>query len=223
MLHGDCLTVTGKTVAQNLKGVKPLSQHQDIVRALKSPLKATGHLRIMYGNLAPTGAVAKISGNEGLSFTGKARCFDSEEACQKAIMGDKVKKGDVVIVRYEGPKGGPGMREMLGPTSAIIGKGLGKDVALITDGRFSGGSHGLCIGHVTPEAAEGGPIGLVKDGDQITLDAVKNTLTLNVPAAELAKRRKKWKAPATKYPKGVLAKYAKLVSSASLGAVTDRL
>ena len=223
MLHGDCLTVTGKTIAENLKGVKPMSQHQDIVRGLKSPLKATGHLRILYGNLAPTGAVAKISGNEGLAFTGKARCFDSEEACQKAIMGDKVKKGDVVIVRYEGPKGGPGMREMLGPTSAIIGKGLGKDVALITDGRFSGGSHGLCIGHVTPEAAVGGPIGLVKDGDKITLDAVKNTLTLQVSAVEMAKRKKKWKAPAVKYPKGVLAKYAKLVSSASLGAVTDKL
>ena len=222
MLHGHCLTVTGKTIAQNLKNVKPMSQHQDIVRGLKSPLKATGHLRILYGNLAPTGAVAKISGNEGLAFTGPAHCFDSEEAAQKAIMGDKIKKGEVIIVRYEGPKGGPGMREMLGPTSAIIGKGLGKDVALITDGRFSGGSHGLCIGHVTPEAAVGGAIGLVKNGDEITLDAVKNTLTLHVTAAELAKRKKKWKAPVSKYPKGVLAKYAKLVSSASLGAVTDK-
>jgi dihydroxy-acid dehydratase len=221
MLHGDCLTVTGKTVAQNLQGVKPLPQHQDIVRSLKSPLKATGHIRILYGNLAPTGAVAKISGNEGLMHSGPARCYDSEEKALGAILSDKVKKGDVVIVRYEGPKGGPGMREMLSPTSAIMGKGLGSDVALITDGRFSGGSHGLIVGHVTPEAAVGGPLALVKDGDRITLDAVKNTLTLHVAPAELARRRKKWKAPAVKYPKGVLAKYAKLVSSASLGAVTD--
>jgi dihydroxy-acid dehydratase len=222
MLHGDCMTVTGKTVRENLKNVKPFKEHQDIVRGLKNPLKQTGHLRILYGSLAPEGAVAKISGHEGLEFTGKARCFNGEEAALAAILGDKVKKGDVLIVRYEGPKGGPGMREMLSPTSAIMGKGLGKDVALITDGRFSGGSHGLVVGHVTPEAAVGGPIGLVKDGDIIKLDAVKNQLTLQVPAAELAKRKKAWKAPVSKYPKGLLAKYAKLVTSASFGAVTDK-
>ncbi len=223
MLHGDCLTVTGKTVAQNLKNVKPMSKHQDIVRSLSAPLKATGHLRILYGNLAPTGAVAKISGNEGLEHSGPARCFDSEELALKAILGDKIKKGDVIVIRYEGPQGGPGMREMLSPTSAIMGKGLGKDVALITDGRFSGGSHGLVVGHITPEAQVGGPIALIKEGDIIKLDAIKNTLTLEVSATELAKRKKKWKAPKSKYPKGVLAKYAKLVSSASLGAVTDRV
>jgi dihydroxy-acid dehydratase len=223
MLHGDCLTVTGKTLAENLRGVKPLDAHQDIVRELKRPLKKTGHLRILYGNLSPEGAVAKISGNEGLSHSGPARCFDSEEKALQAILGGKVRKGDVLIVRYEGPKGGPGMREMLSPTSAIMGRGLGKDVALITDGRFSGGSHGLVVGHVTPEAAVGGPIALVKDGDRITLDAVKNTLTLHVAAAELKKRKARWKAPAPRYPKGVLAKYARLVSSASLGAVTDKL
>ena len=222
MLHGDCITVTGKTVAQNLANVKPMKQHQDIVRSLKNPLKQTGHLRILYGNLAPTGAVAKISGYEGLEHRGPARCYDSEEKALDAILTNKVKKGDVVVVRYEGPKGGPGMREMLSPTSAIMGKGLGKHVALITDGRFSGGSHGLVVGHVTPEAAVGGPIGLIKDGDFIKLDAVKNTLTLEVGAAEMAKRKKAFKAPAVRYPKGVLAKYAKLVSSASLGAVTDR-
>ena len=223
MLHGDCLTVTGKTVAQNLAKVKPLDQHQTIVRSLKKPLKKTGHLRILYGNLAPEGAVAKISGVEGEEHSGPAICFDSEEHALKAILADKVKKGDVVVVRYEGPKGGPGMREMLSPTSAIMGKGLGADVALITDGRFSGGSHGLIVGHITPEAAVGGPIGLIKDGDQITLDAIKNTLTLHVTPKELAARRKKWKAPKPRYPKGVLAKYAKLVSSASFGAVTDKL
>jgi dihydroxy-acid dehydratase len=222
MLHGDCLTVTGKTLAQNLKGVKPLPKHQDIVRSFKAPLKATGHLRILYGNLAPSGAVAKISGNEGLEHRGPARCFNGEEAALAAILGDKVKKGDVVVVRYEGPKGGPGMREMLSPTSAIMGKGLGKHVALITDGRFSGGSHGLVVGHITPEAAVGGPIGLLKDGDMVKLDAVKNTLTVELSGPELAKRKKAFKAPAVRYPKGVLAKYAKLVSSASLGAVTDR-
>jgi dihydroxy-acid dehydratase len=222
MLHGDCLTVTGKTLAENLKDVPILDEHQDIVRQLKAPLKKTGHLRILYGNLAPSGAVAKISGMEGERHSGPARCFDSEELALKAILGDKIKKGDVIVIRYEGPKGGPGMREMLSPTSAIMGKGLGKDVALITDGRFSGGSHGLVVGHVTPEAALGGPLGLVKDGDLITLDAVKNTLSLAVPPNELAKRRKKWKSPAPRYPKGVLAKYARLVSSASTGAVTDR-
>jgi dihydroxy-acid dehydratase len=222
MLHGDCITCTGQTVAQNLAHVKPMKQHQDIVRSLKNPLKQTGHLRILYGNLAPTGAVAKISGYEGLEHRGPARCFDGEEAALAAILNNQVKKGDVVVVRYEGPKGGPGMREMLSPTSAIMGKGLGKHVALITDGRFSGGSHGLVVGHITPEAAVGGPIGLVRDGDFIKLDAVKNTLTLEISGAEMAKRKKAFKTPAVRYPKGVLAKYAKLVSSASLGAVTDR-
>jgi dihydroxy-acid dehydratase len=222
MLHGDCLTVTGKSMAENLQAVKPLDEHQDIVHALKDPLKKTGHLRIMYGNLAPEGSVAKISGHEGLRHSGPARCFDGEEAALQAILGGKIKKGDVVVVRYEGPKGGPGMREMLSPTSAIMGQGLGKDVALITDGRFSGGSHGLVVGHVTPEAAVGGPLGLVKNGDIITLDAVKNTLTLELTASELKARRKKWKAPKPRYPKGVLAKYASLVTSASLGAITDK-
>ena len=222
MLHGACLTVTGHTVRENLRGVKPLAKHQQIVRGLQEPLKATGHLRILYGNLAPEGAVAKISGIEGERHRGPARCFDSEEQALKAILGDQIKKRDVIIIRFEGPVGGPGMREMLSPTSAIMGKGLGKDVALITDGRFSGGSHGLVVGHVTPEAAVGGPIALIKDGDLITLDAVKNTLTLEVPAKQLAARRQKWRAPKSRYPKGVLAKYAKLVSSASLGAVTDK-
>jgi len=223
LLHGGCLTVTGKTLAENLKDVKALPKHQEIVRSLAQPLKKTGHLRILYGNLAPEGAVAKISGYEGEAHSGPARCFDGEEAALKAILGDKIRKGDVVIVRYEGPKGGPGMREMLSPTSAISGKGLGKDVALITDGRFSGGSHGLVVGHITPEAAVGGPLGLVHEGDRITLDAVKNSLTLHVSQAELAKRKRAFKAPAQRYPKGVLAKYAKLVSSASFGAVTDRI
>jgi dihydroxy-acid dehydratase len=223
LLHGGCLTVTGRTLAQNLKGVKPLPRHQDIVRSLKEPLKKTGHLRILYGNLAPEGAVAKISGYEGELHTGPARCFESEETALAAILGDKIRKGDVIVVRYEGPKGGPGMREMLSPTSAIMGKGLGKDVALITDGRFSGGSHGLVVGHVTPEAAVGGPLGLVRDGDSITLDAVENSLTLHVSDAELKRRRAKFKAPKPRYTKGVLAKYARLVSSASFGAVTDKL
>jgi dihydroxy-acid dehydratase len=222
MLHGDCVTVTGATVAQNLRNVKPLPKHQEIVRSLKRPLKETGHLRILYGNLAPGGAVAKISGYEGERHSGPARCFDGEEAALKAILADKIRKGDVLIVRYEGPRGGPGMREMLSPTSAISGKGLGKDVALITDGRFSGGSHGLVVGHVCPEAAVGGPLGLVKDGDRITLDAVKNTLTLHVGAAELARRRKRFKAPKARYTKGVLSKYARLVSTASFGAVCDK-
>jgi dihydroxy-acid dehydratase len=223
LLHGDCMTVTGKTLAQNLKGVKAMPKHQEIVRSLKEPLKKTGHLRILYGNLAPEGAVAKISGYEGETHSGPARCFDGEEAALAAILGDKIVKGDVVIVRYEGPKGGPGMREMLSPTSAISGKGLGKDVALITDGRFSGGSHGLVVGHVCPEAAVGGPLGLVQEGDRITLDAVKNTLTLHVSDADLALRRSAFKAPLPRYPKGVLAKYARSVSSASFGAVTDRV
>jgi dihydroxy-acid dehydratase len=223
LLHGDCMTVTGKTVAENLKNVKPYPADQQIVKPLSQAIKKDSHLVIMYGNLAPEGAVAKISGKEGLGFTGKARVFGSEEECLKRILDQTVKAGDVLVIRYEGPKGGPGMREMLAPTSAIMGRGLGKDVALITDGRFSGGTHGLVVGHITPEAAVGGPIALVKNGDQITIDAVKHTVTVHVSDAELKKRKKAWKAPKARYTRGVLAKYAALVTSASEGAVTDRL
>ncbi len=222
LLHGDCLTVTGKTLKQNLASVKPYAKGQDIVRPLSNPIKKDSHLVILYGNLAAEGAVAKISGKEGLSFTGRARVFDGEEPAMTAILDGTVKKGDVIVIRYEGPKGGPGMREMLGPTSAVMGKGLGKDVALITDGRFSGGSHGFVVGHITPEAAVGGPLAIVKDGDRITIDAEKRTLNLEVSKAEIAKRLAKWKAPKPRYTHGVLAKYAKLCSSASEGAVTDR-
>jgi dihydroxy-acid dehydratase len=221
LLHGDCLTVTGKTVRQNLRGVKPYPKGQQVVMSMKNPIKPDSHLRILYGNLAPTGAVAKISGKEGLSFTGKARVFESEETALDAILNDKIKKGDVIVIRSEGPKGGPGMREMLSPTSAVMGKGLGNDVALITDGRFSGGSHGFVVGHVTPEAFEGGPIAIVKNGDPITIDAVNRTLNLNIPDEEIKARLAKWKRPKPRYTRGLLAKYAKLVSSASLGAVTD--
>ncbi len=221
LLHGDCMTVTGKTVAQNLKSVKPYPAGQEIVKPLTQAIKKDSHLVIMYGNLAPDGAVAKISGKEGLGFIGKARVFGSEEECLKRILDKTVKAGDVLVIRYEGPKGGPGMREMLAPTSAIMGRGLGKDVALITDGRFSGGTHGLVVGHVTPEAAVGGPIALVKNGDKITIDAVKHQIVLHVSAAELKKRAKAWKEPKPRYTRGVLAKYAALVSSASDGAVTD--
>ena len=222
LLHGDCLTVTGKTVAQNLKSVKHYPADQQIIKPLAQPIKKDSHLVIMYGNLAPDGAVAKISGKEGLGFTGTARVFASEEECLKRILDKTVKAGDVLVIRYEGPKGGPGMREMLAPTSAVMGRGLAKEVALITDGRFSGGTHGLVVGHVTPEAAVGGPIALVKNGDRISIDAVKHTLTLHVTDAEMKKRAKTWKAPKPRYTRGVLAKYAALVSSASEGAVTDR-
>ena len=221
LLHGDCLTVSGKTLKQNLAGVKPYPKGQEIVRPLKNPIKAESHLVVLYGNLAPEGAVAKISGKEGLSFSGVARVFESEEKALRAILDDKVKKGDVIVIRYEGPKGGPGMREMLSPTSAIMGKGLGKDVALITDGRFSGGSHGFVIGHVTPEAFVGGPLAVVKNGDPISIDAEKRTIDLKISKAELQERLKAWKPPKPKYPRGVLAKYAGQVKPASLGAVTD--
>jgi dihydroxy-acid dehydratase len=221
LLHGDCLTVTGKTVAQNLKNVKAYPASQQIIKPLVNPIKKDSHLVIMYGNLAPGGAVAKISGKEGLGFTGTARVFASEEECLKRILDKTVKSGDVLVIRYEGPKGGPGMREMLAPTSAIMGRGLGKEVALITDGRFSGGTHGLVVGHVTPEAAAGGPIALVKNGDLITIDAVKHTISVNVSEAEMNKRARLWKAPKPKYTRGVLAKYAATVTSASDGAVTD--
>ena len=221
LMHGDCLTVTGKTLRDNLRGAKPYPAKQQVIRPLSNPIKKDGHLVILYGNLAPTGAVAKISGKEGLRFSGKAKVFHSEETALKKILDGGIKKGDVIVIRYEGPKGGPGMREMLAPTSAVMGKGLGKDVALITDGRFSGGSHGFVVGHITPEAYSGGPLAIVKDGDPITIDAEKRQLILDIPAAEIKKRLKAWKRPAPRYTKGVLAKFASHVTSASMGAVTD--
>jgi dihydroxy-acid dehydratase len=221
LLHGDCLTVTGETMAQTLAGVKPYPSYQTIIHGFDNPIKKDSHLVILRGNLASDGAVAKISGKEGLHFEGKAIVFNGEEAAMKAILNGTVKKGHVIVIRYEGPKGGPGMREMLSPTSAIMGKGLGKDVALITDGRFSGGSHGFVVGHITPEAYVGGTIALIKNGDPIRIDAEKRELTLALPAKELAARRKAWKQPAPRYTRGVLAKYAAHVTSASLGAVTD--
>jgi dihydroxy-acid dehydratase len=221
LLHGDCLTVSGKTLKQNLAGVKAYPKGQTIVRSFREPIKPDSHLVVLYGNLAPQGAVAKISGKEGLYFKGNARVFESEEKALKAILGDKIRKGDVIVIRYEGPKGGPGMREMLAPTSAIMGKGLGKDVALITDGRFSGGSHGFVIGHITPEAFVGGPIAILKDGDPIEIDAQKKTIDLKVAKTEIATRLKRWKQPKPRYARGVLAKYAAHVDSASRGAVTD--
>ena len=221
LLHGDCLTVTGKTLTENLHGVKPYPSGQDIVRDFDNPIKKDSHLVILYGNLAPEGAVAKISGKEGLRFTGKARIFASEEKALEKILDGGIKKGDVIVIRYEGPQGGPGMREMLSPTSAIMGKGLGRDVALITDGRFSGGSHGFVVGHITPEAAVGGPLALLKNGDQITIDAEKREMNVALTKKELSQRKKAWKAPKPRYKRGVLAKYAQQVSSASKGAVTD--
>ncbi|HWS70320.1 MAG TPA: dihydroxy-acid dehydratase [Steroidobacteraceae bacterium] len=221
MLHGDCLTVTGKTLAQNLRAVEPYPIDQEIVRPLDNPIKKDSHLVILYGNLAPEGAVAKITGKEGLRFKGRARVFNSEEESLQGILGGKVKPGDVVVIRYEGPKGGPGMREMLSPTGAIIGRGLGNSVALITDGRFSGGSHGFVVGHVSPEAAVGGTLALVKAGDEITIDAERREITLHVTAAELKRRHTAWTAPRPYARRGALAKYSKAVSSASLGAVTD--
>lgn len=221
LLHGDCVTVTGKTVAQNLRGVKPYSKLQDIVYPMSNPIKKDSHLVILYGNLAPEGSVAKISGKEGLRFTGKARVFESEETALDRILDGTVVAGDVIVIRSEGPKGGPGMREMLSPTSAVMGRGLGKDVALITDGRFSGGSHGFVVGHITPEAYEGGPLAIVKNGDPITIDAEKAQLNLDIPKSEIKARLAKWKKPKPRYRRGVLAKYAQQVNSASQGAVTD--
>ncbi|MBX7157738.1 MAG: dihydroxy-acid dehydratase [Verrucomicrobiae bacterium] len=221
LLHGDCITVTGKTVKQNLATAKSYPKGQNVIRPFSDPIKKDSHLIILYGNLAPTGAVAKISGKEGDLFTGRARVFESEESALKRILDGTVKKGDVIVIRYEGPCGGPGMREMLSPTSAVMGKGLGKDVALITDGRFSGGSHGFVVGHITPEAHLGGPIALIKNGDKITIDANKRLMTLHVSAQELRQRKAKWKQPKPRYTKGVLAKYAKMVTNASQGAVTD--
>jgi dihydroxy-acid dehydratase len=222
LLHGDALTVTGETMAESLASVKPYPQGQQIIQPFDQPIKKDSHLVIFYGNLAPTGAVGKITGKEGMRFEGKAIVFEGEEKALQAILKGTVKKGHVVVVRSEGPKGGPGMREMLSPTSAIMGRGLGKDVALITDGRFSGGSHGFVVGHVTPEAYVGGPIALVKNGDTIIIDAEKRQMTLGISAAEFKKRKQAWKKPAPRYPRGVLAKYAHTVTSASLGAVTDK-
>ncbi len=221
MLHGDCLTVTGKTLAENLAEVPDLEEGQDVIHDLENPIKKSGHIRILYGNLAEEGSVAKITGKEGLEFTGKAKVFNSEFEANDGISAGKVKKGDVVVIRYEGPKGGPGMPEMLKPTSAIMGAGLGKDVALITDGRFSGGTHGFVVGHITPEAQQGGLIALVEDGDEIVINAEDNTLDVNISVEEIEKRRISWKAPALKADGGVLYKYARTVSSASNGCVTD--
>ncbi len=222
LLYGDCLTVTGKTLAENLADVQPYPAGQEVVRPFDDPVKATGHIIILRGNLAPEGAVAKISGKEGTRFTGEAIVFGSEEEALSKILDGTVRKGHVIVIRYEGPKGGPGMREMLAPTSAVMGRGLGKDVALVTDGRFSGGSHGFVVGHVTPEAQAGGPLAVVRDGDAITIDAEKAAIDLEIPEAELKDRLAAWTAPEPRYTHGVLAKYAHLVASASEGAVTDK-
>jgi dihydroxy-acid dehydratase len=221
LLQGDCLTVTGKTLSENLKDARPLDADQKIISPVSQPIHKSGHIRILRGNLAPEGAVGKITGKEGLSFSGPANVFDSEEQMLAALEDHRIKKGDVIIIRYEGPQGGPGMPEMLTPTSAIMGAGLGKDVALLTDGRFSGGSHGFIAGHITPEAQVGGPIALVANGDQITIDAVNNTIMVDVNDEEFAARRKTWTAPPYKATRGTLYKYIKNVKSASRGCVTD--
>ena len=221
LLHGDCMTVTGKTVAENLaNSAIEYPEGQDVIRPVSDPIKKDSHLRILYGNVAPGGSVAKISGKEGLSFQGRARVFESEEAAMTAILDGKIEAGDVIVIRREGPKGGPGMREMLGPTAAVMGRGLGDSVALITDGRFSGGSHGFVVGHITPEAFDGGPIGLLEEGDTITIDAEKNEISVD---ADLEARKANWTQPEPHYTRGVLAKFAKLTTSASEGAVTDKL
>ncbi|MGO2391732.1 MAG: dihydroxy-acid dehydratase [Halomonas sp.] len=222
LLHGNCMTVTGKTLAENLANVAPYPAEPPIIAPLDKPVKAESHLRMLYGNLAPEGAVAKITGKEGTRFSGSARVFGSEEEAQARINDGTVVAGDVVVIRYEGPRGGPGMREMLTPTSAIMGRGLGNDVALITDGRFSGGSHGFVVGHVSPEAFDGGPLALVENGDTITIDAQADTIDVDLSDEELARRRAGWQQPEPRYTRGVLAKYARLVSSASTGAVTDQ-
>jgi dihydroxy-acid dehydratase len=222
LLHGGCLTVTGKTLAENLAGVQPYPDFQKIIRPLADPIKKDSHLVILYGNLAPQGAVAKITGKEGTRFEGVARVYDSEEQALKKILDGTVGRGDVVVIRFEGPRGGPGMREMLAPTSAISGKGLGSEVALITDGRFSGGTHGFVVGHITPEAYGGGPLALVRNGDKIIIDAEKRRIDLLVSAAAMKARRRAWKPVRPRYTRGVLAKYASAVTSASFGAVTDQ-
>lgn len=221
LLHGDCLTVTGKTLAENLADQPGLKPGQTVVRPLSDPLRPTGPLVVLRGNLAPEGAVAKIAGLKVTRITGPARVFDSEEAATQALLNDEVKPGDVVVIRYEGPKGGPGMREMLSVTAIVVGKGLGESIGLITDGRFSGGTHGLVVGHVAPEAQVGGPIALIRDGDMITIDSDKGELSVALSDEELARRAREWQAPPPRYPRGVLAKYARLVSSAAEGAVTD--
>ncbi len=221
LLHGDCMTVTGKTLEENLKDVDPYPSNQKIIMPLNNPVKESSHLRVLYGNLAPEGAVAKITGKEGTVFTGNARVFDSEEEGMRAILDKKIKDGDVVVIRFEGPQGGPGMREMLKPTSAIMGQGLGDRVAFITDGRFSGGTHGFVVGHISPEAELGGPIALIEDGDEITIDANKDILELNISDNEMKKRADLWKNPNSSPRNGVLAKYKKTVQSASKGAITD--
>ena len=221
LIHGDCLTVTGKTIAENLLDVNDLKEGQDVIKPIEKPIKASGHLRMLYGNLAEEGSVAKITGKEGLKFSGKAKVFEGEYEANDGIRDGKVEKGDVIVIRYEGPEGGPGMPEMLKPTAAIMGAGLGKEVALITDGRFSGGTHGFVVGHITPEAQEGGTLALVKNGDLITIDAETNSIILEVSEEELKIRKKNWKAPELKFERGVLYKYAKTVSSASKGCVTD--
>jgi dihydroxy-acid dehydratase len=222
LLHGDCLTVTGRTLAQNLEGVPDYPATQDIIRSMANPLKKNSHLVVLYGNVAPEGAVAKISGKEGQSFTGRARVYEGEEAATAAILAGKVRPGDVVVIRYEGPRGGPGMREMLSPTGAIVGRGLADKVALITDGRFSGGTHGFVVGHIAPEAAVGGPLAVLRNGDRLTIDAQQQRIDVAVSAAELKARRRAWKPRRPYATQGVLAKYARVVSSASEGAVTDR-
>ena len=222
LLHGDVMTVTGKSLAENLRNAPSYPAGQDIIRGFDNPIKKDSHLVVFRGNLCPGGALGKISGKEGLTFSGKAIVFENEEKALQGILGGKVKSGHVIIIRGEGPKGGPGMREMLSPTSAIMGKGLGKEVDLITDGRFSGGSHGFVIGHTTPEAFDGGPIAVIKNGDPITIDAKKREINLGIPAKELTSRLKAWKQPKPNYTRGVLAKYAATVSTASEGAVTDR-
>jgi dihydroxy-acid dehydratase len=221
LMDGDCITVTGKTLAENLATSKGLAAGQKIIRPVENPLKPTGHITILHGNLAPDSAVAKITGKEGSRFRGPARVFDSEEAMLASLEHGGINRGDVVIIRYEGPKGGPGMPEMLTPTSALVGAGLGNDVALITDGRFSGGSHGFIVGHVVPEAQEGGPIALVKDGDVVVIDADAASIDAEVAAEEFARRRAEWKAPPLKADRGVLAKYIRCVAPASRGCVTD--
>jgi dihydroxy-acid dehydratase len=220
LLHGDCMTVTGKTLAENLADVGDYPEDQDIVRSFDDPIKPDSHLAILYGNLAPDGAVAKISGKEGLRFEGKARVFHAEEEALHAILDNSITHGDVIVIRYEGPKGGPGMREMLSPTSAIMGKGLGADVALITDGRFSGGSHGFVVGHIAPEAALGGPIALLEDGDTIVIDAQTRQINVAITDQEMASRRERWRRPPSAVRRGALAKYRAEVTSASEGAVT---
>ncbi|MCG8673597.1 MAG: dihydroxy-acid dehydratase [Pseudomonadales bacterium] len=222
LLHGDCLTVTGKTMAENLSSVTPYPADQEIIQAFDNPIKKNSHLVILKGNLAPEGSVAKITGKEGLTFTGSARVYHSEEEALQAILDGTIVKGDVIVIRYEGPRGGPGMREMLSPTSAVMGKGLGNDVALITDGRFSGGSHGFVVGHITPEAMDGGPLAIIENGDEITIDAENTQLSVNLSDAEIQQRLANWKPPAPRYTRGLLAKFAKTVASASEGAVTDK-